>query len=343
MPLPFQRNVPSTTSTIASSPNMQFNSPQRPSDLETFVGFIKDASDARLLVEAVVAGVCKPVLDLPIGMTSFPLRSGSIVVFPEGSQETLRVRWRDGATWSSSKVNGAFLLYRQVEPKSSNSPPVKVDKSSLFAVTAVRAQHQLVLNGFAKRTISVVGSNGQRYRVINYFLVQEVADHYAKHGYNASARPLLPTPSQLPEFDCYVHLLRHNNRCNVRTPSLESVATPIYVPNVNNVAPLLDAIHRFEAVATPLPPQNGAVVPLVESIHRCEAIVSPLIHQRVVVEPLVEAIQSEAEGSEQLSRFHYEAYRFGGSALQVSMKYFTEHPNWAEGPVYLQPLARAQY
>ncbi|KAI8827617.1 Gti1/Pac2 family-domain-containing protein, partial [Chytriomyces cf. hyalinus JEL632] len=144
--------------------------------LETFHGFIKDSIDAQLLVESCIAHLHNPVLDLPIGMTSFPLRSGTVIVFPEGSQETLRVRWRDGCSWSSSKVNGPFLLYRETEIKSSsNSIPSPVKQTSrdkpagLFTVTSVRANSQLVQNGFAKRTISILGSNNRKYRVVSYF------------------------------------------------------------------------------------------------------------------------------------------------------------------------------
>ncbi|KAJ3376697.1 hypothetical protein HDU80_003828, partial [Chytriomyces hyalinus] len=153
--------------------------------LETFHGFIKDSLDAQLLVESCIAHCHSPVLDLPIGMTSFPLRSGTVIVFPEGSQETLRVRWRDGCSWSSSKVNGPFLLYRETEIKPPNASIPSLVKQQqqqtkrekqgggLFTVTSVRANSQIVPNGFAKRTISILGSNNRKYRVVSYFSVKD--------------------------------------------------------------------------------------------------------------------------------------------------------------------------
>ncbi|KAI8610019.1 hypothetical protein BC830DRAFT_784121 [Chytriomyces sp. MP71] len=173
-----------------------------PTSIETWFGFIKDVRDAALLVESCIAGCHKPTGNLPVGMTSFPIRSGSTVVFPEGS-ESLRVRWRDGGNWSASKVHGSFLLYREVQLRNAMSPNIP-ERLSPFSVTAVRRQHTLVPGGFAKRTISMTGSDRKRYRVINYFLVQDVLAHYAT---NCSFQSPIRTPTQLPEFDRYAHLM----------------------------------------------------------------------------------------------------------------------------------------
>ncbi|KAJ3265696.1 hypothetical protein HDU77_004226 [Chytriomyces hyalinus] len=136
---------------------------------ETFYGFIKERNDAVALVEACVAGVLKPLKMVP---ADAKLRSGSVLVFAESSGIT---RWRDGENWSPSRIHGSFLLYREVQPKTMDKVPFLAQyQKSRFGTTSFRPKTQPVQHGFAKRTVSIVGSDGNRYRVISYFFPKDV-------------------------------------------------------------------------------------------------------------------------------------------------------------------------
>ncbi|KAJ3020223.1 UNVERIFIED_CONTAM: hypothetical protein HDU68_010277 [Siphonaria sp. JEL0065] len=167
--------------------------------IESFFGFCREKLDAQILIEAVIAGQIKPVLDLPPGCTTPNVRSGSVIVFQEGATQTLRVRWRDSKQWSSSKVSNQFLLYREVV--ASNQPLPQSTrhterKTSFYYATSVRPNTKLVPGGLAKRAISLVGSNGAKFRVISYFYPVDVE---GSDGRNEE-RGVLDIPSEMPEF-----------------------------------------------------------------------------------------------------------------------------------------------
>ncbi|KAJ3026572.1 UNVERIFIED_CONTAM: hypothetical protein HDU68_005432 [Siphonaria sp. JEL0065] len=181
---------------------------QQQQDQETSYGFVKEKEDAILLAEACVAGTLKPVSDLQTsGFSSLAMRSGTILVFVENSAQMQKMRFRDAGAWSSSRISGAFLLYRQVEytDKKKTVAVAEAERSSLFVNTSLRPYTKLISNGLAKRTITIPGSDGNRYRVINYFYPHEVEGFYKKGG--ASSWYSLPIPSQQPEFDQFKHLL----------------------------------------------------------------------------------------------------------------------------------------
>ncbi|KAI8831469.1 Gti1/Pac2 family-domain-containing protein [Chytriomyces cf. hyalinus JEL632] len=186
--------------------------------IETFHGYIRDSLDAQLLVESCVQGMLHPVRDISISGSSLRIRSGSVVVLQEsacsgvtGSSASMRMRWRDGRQWSSSKLCGSFLLYREVA-KSDHFVDQTKEDTSLFSGLSLRQGTHLVPNGLAKRTISVDGSDNNRYRVISYFFPTDVQDHYKK---GKRSRCILPTPSHLPEFFRYEARVEEMNS---RTP-----------------------------------------------------------------------------------------------------------------------------
>ncbi|KAJ3297348.1 hypothetical protein HDU79_003963 [Rhizoclosmatium sp. JEL0117] len=160
---------PKTTPQTAEAPPKYF---------ETFRGFCKNKHDAQILVEACVAGYLFPLNVIPVDLSAMRLQSGTIIVFAESTSHTQMMRWRDGCRWSPSRVNGQFLLYREVE--STKKPPSTaiVEESTRFNTPVPRPNTRLVPHGFAKRTISVQGSNGQNYRVISYFYPKDIAHLY---------------------------------------------------------------------------------------------------------------------------------------------------------------------
>ncbi|KAI8611026.1 gluconate transport inducer 1/Pac2, partial [Chytriomyces sp. MP71] len=85
-------------------------------NFETFFGFVKDRADAQLLVEACATGLLTPVSQLSVSASSLHMRSGSVIVLKETARtQAQKTRWRDAFSWSSSRISGPFLLYREVE------------------------------------------------------------------------------------------------------------------------------------------------------------------------------------------------------------------------------------
>ncbi|TPX56705.1 hypothetical protein CcCBS67573_g09325 [Chytriomyces confervae] len=127
------------------------------------------------------------------------IRSGTVLVFAENNHHSMMVRWRDGERWSPSRIHGQFLLYR---------------------TTGARPNTRLVPNGFAKRTITLTGSDSKRYRVISYFYPSDVAHLYgdppeasivARHPSDPRVVPpnvSLCTPAQIPSIKRFLARVR---------------------------------------------------------------------------------------------------------------------------------------
>ncbi|KAJ3114303.1 hypothetical protein HK100_001704 [Physocladia obscura] len=166
---------------------------------ETFFGFVKDKNDAMLIIEACVHGRLKCIP--PYKYANLNFRSGSIVVITQKSYDTSSIRWRDGGNWTTSKLNDGFLLYRETEPLPEGflSPYFPIETVPLFTAGSLKANTQLIPGGMAKRTISLVGSDGNRYRVISYFYPTDVENHY-NSGQMHQGRSFLKTPTEIPEL-----------------------------------------------------------------------------------------------------------------------------------------------
>ncbi|KAJ3240202.1 hypothetical protein HDU78_002394 [Chytriomyces hyalinus] len=202
---------------------------------ESFFGFVETQLDAQILVEAVIHKLIEPVFNMPLVMSGLSIRSGSVIVFPERKDQAQLSRWRDAFCWSASRMNGPFLLYREIEPSEkavrkqmvgglrslsasplSSAPPPALSRSgrqarsTLFATSSLRKNTKLVPDGFAKRTIVITGSDGGKYRVISYFYPSDVEHIYQPRG---SLPPhqeqmALKTPSQTQFFQHT--LLKHS-------------------------------------------------------------------------------------------------------------------------------------
>ncbi|KAI8828333.1 Gti1/Pac2 family-domain-containing protein [Chytriomyces cf. hyalinus JEL632] len=222
---------------------------------ETFYGFIHDRVDALILVEACVQGILTPMTEIPIGMSLTSIRSGTVIVFAESTAQVLRMRWRDGGQWSSSRISGSFLLYRQVESTTTQTPvPPTLEKNSLFITTSLRPYTRILPNGLAKRTISIAASTGQRYRVINYFYPSDVDHYFTSTPATTTTRScqqqqLLKTPSMIPAFHQIKSLIRGTS--DPRIPNHSESPLPIVTdetPRTNPSATSLNhnLLHQFE-------------------------------------------------------------------------------------------------
>ncbi|KAJ3078234.1 hypothetical protein HK100_010786, partial [Physocladia obscura] len=219
-------NVSPNNSNTLAQPSKSLKS------FESWFGFVKERADAVLLVEAVIAGTVKALKMVPADAT---LRSGSVIVFAESSLQTQMTRWRDGESWSPSRIHGPFLLYREVESTKGKVAVAAQNEKCRFGTTSFRPNSRPVQNGFAKRTITLIGSDNNKYRVISYFFPQDVAHMYgdASTATTASgsdrrkleAGDVLETPSESPEFRMF---------SGNRSPASTSPSTPRLSPAVSD-------------------------------------------------------------------------------------------------------------
>ncbi|KAI9324093.1 Gti1/Pac2 family-domain-containing protein [Obelidium mucronatum] len=79
---------------------------------ETFRGIVADELDALLLIEACIGNMLCAINMNPLSMASLRIQSGSVIVFSENSSPAHMQRWRDGLSWSPSRNQGPFLLYK---------------------------------------------------------------------------------------------------------------------------------------------------------------------------------------------------------------------------------------
>ncbi|KAJ3233588.1 hypothetical protein HDU77_000552 [Chytriomyces hyalinus] len=196
---------------------------------ETWFGFIKEKKDAQILVDACAANLLTPIRELSSSTSgsTLEIRSGSVIIIQETSTTPAqKTRWRDSFSWSSSRISGAFLLYRQVQPTSAaakNHTVVQREKSSLFITTSVRGNTRLIPNGLAKRTITLTAqSTGEKFRVISYFYPHDVEHLYSRKVLHQG---FLQTPSQAQEFQDLV--AAGHQSLTIESRGSESLLSPI--------------------------------------------------------------------------------------------------------------------
>ncbi|KAI8610432.1 Gti1/Pac2 family-domain-containing protein [Chytriomyces sp. MP71] len=178
-PAAFRGALKRSTQTPTPKPDQQMASTNT-QFLETFYGYVKNRMDALLLIEACIDRVLFPLNVTPVDLSRVRIRSGTVLVFAENSSHSMMVRWRDGERWSPSRIHGQFLLYREVISTRHDSNPngEQPETCTRFSTSGARANTRLVPNGFAKRTITLTGSDGNRYRVISYFYPSDVSHLY---------------------------------------------------------------------------------------------------------------------------------------------------------------------
>ncbi|KAJ3286813.1 hypothetical protein HDU79_006180, partial [Rhizoclosmatium sp. JEL0117] len=204
--MPVATTAPATTSNATTTTATTATAPPAASRrfTETWKGFIQEPLDAQLVIEGCVSGLLQPLNIIPMSLSDLTIRSGTVLVFAENSAMGQMVRWRDGCRWSASRLQGPFLLYREVEA-SSNTSSSEPERDVRFVNTVVRGKTKFVANGMAKRTLTLTGSDGNRYRVISYFYPADVAHLYGDPVVTVSEKvQMLSTPSRMPEFARFV-------------------------------------------------------------------------------------------------------------------------------------------
>ncbi|KAJ3281772.1 hypothetical protein HDU79_010508 [Rhizoclosmatium sp. JEL0117] len=176
------------------APRRKEKKSEDPHSFETFFGWIRDRTDAMIIVEATIRGQLNPVL--PYTQTSnSSVRSGSVVVFTQKSNDAHSIRWRDGRVWTTSKLSEGFLLYRESEPAS--KPNRGRETCGLYPAGTLRPGTKTIPDGMCKRTITITASDGNQYRVISYFYPKEIEGYFTGRPHSCA----LKMPSDMPEFD----------------------------------------------------------------------------------------------------------------------------------------------
>ncbi|KKO76371.1 gluconate transport-inducing protein [Vairimorpha ceranae] len=133
-------------------------------------GYIQNYEDALLMVHATRLGYITPVTQRLRTDERDSLRSGDIFVFIE--TENGIKRWTDGKIWSPSKINGQFLLYKEVPRHLSKSAIKKCSLQKNLSKDQIAKLHKEIREddklGFHKKTISIV-HEGKTYHIIGYY------------------------------------------------------------------------------------------------------------------------------------------------------------------------------
>lgn len=116
--------------------------------MESYHGLIVTARDALILLEASELEL------IPVStrrLTDFErarlVKNGAVFVWNENDSKMKR--WTDGRTWSASRVNGAFLTYREMDSSAKKTLTIKG-------------------SGLIKQSFSVINKFGDKYHVISY-------------------------------------------------------------------------------------------------------------------------------------------------------------------------------
>ncbi|KIY44419.1 hypothetical protein FISHEDRAFT_29675, partial [Fistulina hepatica ATCC 64428] len=180
---------------------------------------LRDAKDARILLEAVRRGILPLIKRRIIFNENRKLTSGSVFVWEEDEEEGGLLRWTDGRRWSQSRMRGDYLYY---EEKVEITPEEKELKAARRAHRTSnpnvalppptrRKDRPSKIDGLTKQTYSaIVQLPGtpriRRWHVVAYFevrffLLLPVIDHYhylrdinVPRGVFQSAKAVGPIP-----------------------------------------------------------------------------------------------------------------------------------------------------
>ncbi|KAI8845293.1 Gti1/Pac2 family-domain-containing protein [Chytriomyces cf. hyalinus JEL632] len=141
----------------------------------TYYGRIEDSLDAGIVIEACIKGILREVSGA-MEVSSIEIRSGTVLVIHERDGNIHR--WRDGYHWSPSRISTGFLIYRQVERNdvvpTTEAEAIQTTPSTADGSKLAKGKSFTVLpNGLTKKTIGMIGSDRQSYRVISYYETED--------------------------------------------------------------------------------------------------------------------------------------------------------------------------
>ncbi|KAI9249891.1 Gti1/Pac2 family-domain-containing protein [Sporodiniella umbellata] len=164
---------------------------------ETFHGYIESTQDVLLVFEACRRGLLTRICRRLQETERRHIGSGSIFVFDE--RESGIKRWTDGLFWSPSRIMGNFLVYRELDKKTSSDKRKEARQRSYSAdqtdrhhkerrlVGSLSDSYRFRKDGLIKKTMSVM-INGSTQHLVSYYHPQDIVENK------------LCTPSSIPEF-----------------------------------------------------------------------------------------------------------------------------------------------
>lgn len=155
--------------------------------METYYGYIRTCADAILILQACQDRLLPRLQGRLSERQRQSIRSGSVFVWDE--DEGGMRRWTDGRSWSSSRVNGRFLAYREMEKKTHQTKSPRDDGHIL----------RFKVNGLIKQSFSITAMSGQRLHLISYHS-QNSADDLQIPITDPTLQSICPRKSFFPIF-----------------------------------------------------------------------------------------------------------------------------------------------
>ncbi|KAI9094343.1 Gti1/Pac2 family-domain-containing protein, partial [Phlyctochytrium arcticum] len=126
--------------------------------MESFRGFVNSPNDALLLFEACRLNRLKRIQRrLSESERLNQVCSGAVFLWDE--EESGIKRWTDGKHWSPSRINGSFLIYREVEPRKHKLPGSNEEK----------IEYVIKEDGLTKKAISISTAQGRKQHLVSYY------------------------------------------------------------------------------------------------------------------------------------------------------------------------------
>ncbi|KAJ2774895.1 hypothetical protein IWQ56_000371 [Coemansia nantahalensis] len=137
----------------------------------TYCGYIATTDDALLVFEACRLGILHRRTCRLSNSERSSIAPGCVFVWDE-TESGIR-RWTDGRRWSPSRVNGCFLIYAELEPRSSEQhPPPGTDCGDGIAQqprVPCAVSDTPLDSGLCKKTLSLLTTQGGKLHLVCYY------------------------------------------------------------------------------------------------------------------------------------------------------------------------------
>ncbi|KAI9189596.1 Gluconate transport-inducing protein [Blastocladiella emersonii ATCC 22665] len=255
--------------------------------METWYGLVRSLDDALRIVEAARSGILPRVTRrLTDEERSSLVRSGATFVFEESESQVRR--WADSRLWSSSRMKGHFLEYKELEgspadlafaASNPNAPPTDADAANRASTSPGPAADEVSATGSSsaattpgrrrasqsaapstsgapprrtllkKRALSLATLYGQKLRLISYFSEDD-----------AARLPTIDADERIATLDVPAIYFAGND-VPVALSRKSATRHPLLVPGGMVLAPQMHHPHAHaHAIAPPPMPSQDAMM-----------------------------------------------------------------------------------
>ncbi|KAJ3024054.1 UNVERIFIED_CONTAM: hypothetical protein HDU68_008342 [Siphonaria sp. JEL0065] len=293
-----------------------------------------------------------------MNLTSIQITSGTVLVFKEDSSSSM-VRWRDGKRWSPSRPQGQFLLYREVEANSKPYTHRESELSTRFTNMSLRGQCRFIPNGLAKRTIGLIGSDGNRYRVICYFQPADAERFYedCRPEVLQQSTQTLNMPSQLPQFAEY-NITKNQTTAATSSRAVYNETTPDSQPTTSETQSRPNqSTSAYRTTSPPLRLHINHQTPYSRPVQNPSPISIAASRPLKSSLPLPPFQTSDPRTFIQGANAYHPMFQVtdipgisrsgktcpcGGLGIRKPHNYFWNDPNWYERSIHLAPLCNGK-